>query len=245
MTATKLRKASAKLKTQTKPTAAEKSGKSVKLKGPVQPLSPEDSAPARSTRQKQGDSTRQKILRAATLEFAEHGFKGSSTHQIGQRAGVPQGLLRYHFGPKESLWKEVVNQVFLDLAKGMLPAQIELDPTRRLALALRQYVQFTARHPEHSRLMQQEGKTPGLRLDWLVATHIQPLYLKLAVLLEMVQAQGSLPKMPAIFLHYIFNGAAQAIFALKPEYERLSGKKHMSQTDIDAYADALVALVLR
>jgi AcrR family transcriptional regulator len=56
----------------------------------------------------EGESfTRDRILRAAEMTFAEHGYAGSSLREIVRRAHVTQALVTYYFGSKEALFKEV------------------------------------------------------------------------------------------------------------------------------------------
>jgi len=50
----------------------------------------------------------ERLLSAALQAFARTGFEGASTHGIAKLAGVPQGLVRHHFGSKEGLWSAVV-----------------------------------------------------------------------------------------------------------------------------------------
>ena len=52
--------------------------------------------------------TRERILRAALEAFSENGFEGATTREIATRAGVPLGLLQYHFGAKPKLWRAAV-----------------------------------------------------------------------------------------------------------------------------------------
>src|SRR5256885_12623190 len=53
-------------------------------------------------------SAREKLMSAGGRLFAERGFSGASTHALARAAGVPQGLVRYHCGSKEGLWRELV-----------------------------------------------------------------------------------------------------------------------------------------
>ncbi|ODN43725.1 TetR/AcrR family transcriptional regulator [Piscirickettsia litoralis] len=53
------------------------------------------------------DRTRDKIIKAAKHLFARHGFAGTSTLKITERAKVPHSLLFHHFTNKQNLWLAV------------------------------------------------------------------------------------------------------------------------------------------
>ena len=57
-----------------------------------------------------GADTRTKIIHAASDLFAERGYIGTTTRSIAERAGVNEVTLFRHFGTKENLAKEVMNQ---------------------------------------------------------------------------------------------------------------------------------------
>src|SRR5881296_1090978 len=48
------------------------------------------------------------VLDAALIEFAEHGFEGTSTEDIARRAGISQPYLFRLFGTKKELFKASV-----------------------------------------------------------------------------------------------------------------------------------------
>jgi AcrR family transcriptional regulator len=76
-------------------------------------------------------STRELILRAATSEFAEHGFRGASIRGIASAAGVSPGLVQHHFGTKDGLRQACDERVmyllkdsqYLLLQRGTIPLQ--------------------------------------------------------------------------------------------------------------------------
>lgn len=57
------------------------------------------------------DSTRERILDAAELLFAEHGFDGTSIREVTRAAGVNVAAVHYHFGSKEALLRGVADRV--------------------------------------------------------------------------------------------------------------------------------------
>jgi len=55
-------------------------------------------------------TTRQSILDAAVSEFWEHGYRGASVRDICGRAGASSNAITYHFGSKEKLYQEILDQ---------------------------------------------------------------------------------------------------------------------------------------
>ena len=122
------------------------------------------------------DPTRARILESALDLFSERSFEGASTRLIAERAGVQQPLLSYHFGNKEELWKAAVAQVFDDLAR-LMNERIDglrgVDELTVAKLVVADFVRFSAAHPELHRIIMQECKSDGGRLQWLVENHTQ------------------------------------------------------------------------
>lgn len=52
--------------------------------------------------------TRQRILAAATDEFAANGFSGARTARIAHRARINRAMLYYYFGSKHALFEQVL-----------------------------------------------------------------------------------------------------------------------------------------
>jgi AcrR family transcriptional regulator len=63
-------------------------------------------------------ATRSKIVRAAVLVFAEHGYDGASIRAIVARADVNQAAINYHFGNKEGLYRAVLKLALQALTAG-------------------------------------------------------------------------------------------------------------------------------
>ena len=135
-------------------------------------------APARASRPS-ADPTRERILAAALDLFSERSFEGATTREIAARAGVTQPLLNYHFQSKDALWRAAVDALFDSLSEALstraegLRGVDELTVTR---LIVREFIFFSARHPQLHRIITQECKVDGPRMDWLVERHIRPLY---------------------------------------------------------------------
>lgn len=205
-----------------------------------------NSAVATRAPQQRGLDTRARIVRAALSAFADLGFDGATTRDIAERAGVNQGLISYHFAGKLPLWQAAVDDIFATLRDHFaahLPALADADAATRLRLMVRHYVRFAAAHPELHRLMMQEGKHDGPRMQWLVDRHVRPLYELSTGLIADAQREGLIPDVPPLHLHYLLIGAVAHLFVVAPEIRRLSGSDPLQPAAIEAHADA-VATVL-
>ncbi|MDX9866359.1 MAG: helix-turn-helix domain-containing protein [Kiritimatiellia bacterium] len=64
--------------------------------------------------------TRDRILRAATKVFAEHGFREATTRMICAEAAVNSALVNYHFRSKAELYRAVIVSLFEHTGKPMM-----------------------------------------------------------------------------------------------------------------------------
>jgi TetR/AcrR family transcriptional regulator len=192
------------------------------------------------------DTTRERILDAALDLFSERSFEGATTREIARLAGVTQPLLNYHFRSKDELWRVAVDGLFAELS-GALAARLDglrgVDEVTTMRLLVREFVLFSASHPQVHRIITQECKTDGPRMDWLVERHIRPLYETTAQRLGHLLEQGLLPDIPVEHLYYIITGAGPTMFVLGPECRRLTGVDPADPAVVEAHADAVCRLL--
>lgn len=106
---------------------------------------------SRSSRRKPGrpketDSTdlRDRILDAAELEFADHGYSGARMRDIAARAGVNPALIGYYNGSKGALFEEVIRRKGARIAAARhanLDALLARTPAPRVREIVRAYLQ--------------------------------------------------------------------------------------------------------
>jgi TetR/AcrR family transcriptional regulator len=192
------------------------------------------------------DATRRRIVAAAVDLFSERSFDGATTREIAARAGVTQALLNYHFRAKDELWQTAVDSLF-----GMLEAAMDaraaglrgVDDTTSAKLLVREFVTFSARHPQLHRIIMQESKADGPRLDHLVDRHVRPIYERTIGILETLTRNGAVADIPPAHLYYILTGAGPTMFVLAPECRRLSGLDPSDDAVVEAHADAVCRLL--
>jgi len=65
-----------------------------------------------TTRERNPERSRERILDAALEEFAAKGFAGARVEAIAKRAGLNKQLISHHFGGKEGLYRAVMDRRF-------------------------------------------------------------------------------------------------------------------------------------
>lgn len=198
-------------------------------------------------RARQRAATRALILEAALQEFSANGFDGTSTRAIAASAGVHHALIKYHFQSKDLLWRAAVTFLF-ERQLGELaafPEPEQFDDKREYAREmLRQRVYYWARHPEHARLMVQESCRDTERLRWMVDTFIRNTSNASGKFAQWLQDEGLVPQVSTPVLVYILVGAAQLIYTLAPEVQKVWGIDPGDPEVIEAHVDALARLVI-
>jgi AcrR family transcriptional regulator len=202
-------------------------------------------SPARTPRPS-ADATRERILAAALDLFSELSFDGATTREIAARAGVTQGLLNYHFSSKDELWRAAVDSLYAELSEaldGRARGLRGVDPLTVAKLLIREFIYFSATHPQLHRIITQECKNDGPRMDWMVERHIRPRYEQTTALFTQLVKAGHVPDIPVAHLYYILTGAGPTMFVLAPECRRLSGIDPHAPGVIEAHADAVISLL--
>jgi TetR/AcrR family transcriptional regulator len=206
---------------------------------------PQVQATARVTRPS-ADATRDRIVAAAVDLFSERSFDGATTREIAAGAGVTQPLLTYHFRSKQELWRAAVDSLFDRLRRTMDERTAGLrgvDDVTTAKLLVREFVTFSARNPQLHRIIMQESKADGPRMDYLVDHHVRPIYERTTALFEQLARRGAVPAIPATHLYYILTGAGPTLFVLAPECRRLSSLDPSADAVVEAHADAVCRLL--
>jgi AcrR family transcriptional regulator len=71
-------------------------------------------------------NTHDKILQAARKLFARHGYDGTTTKELAEKAGIAEGTLFRHFANKKAILVEVATQGWVDLLTDLLTELSEM-----------------------------------------------------------------------------------------------------------------------
>ena len=207
-----------------------------------------ESTVPRAARAESHNDTPERILEAALETFSQKGFAGAKTRDIAARAKVTLGLLQYHFGTKDELWKAAVERAFARLGAGLdalLRRGGDLDERGLLRAVIRAHVTFVAESTEFIRIMHDEGKQKSPRMRWLADRYVGPLFREAIPVIEQAQKKGILLDGvdPSHFV-YTLVGAAGMIFHQAEECRRVAGFDPSTPEAVEAHCRVVESLFL-
>jgi TetR/AcrR family transcriptional regulator len=191
--------------------------------------------------------TQQKLLDAAVQAFSENGFKGTSTRDIADRAGVHHPLITYHFKNKDRLWRAAADRIFREFNISLVKAMAEVsetDPKAQGETFIRTYVKHSFTHPALHKIILQESSYPSDRLDWLVASHLKPLYEMVVGQLIKLQELGVSPAGNPALLYNMIRVSAGGLLALGLEVRGTSNFDFEDQAQRDELAEMIIRVFL-
>jgi len=110
------------------------------------------------------EKTRDRLLRAAAMEIARHGFKGASLRGMAARANIRAASI-FHYFPdgKEQLVHALLTHIMETIATRMTPtidAGTSLPPAELIVECAAQLWDFMAEHPEYAGALMREAFEP-------------------------------------------------------------------------------------
>ena len=140
------------------------------------------------------ERNKDRILRAATGEFARFGLGGARVDRIAERAGANKRMLYYYYGNKEALFLAVLESRYEHIRRAEHGLRLgDLEP----AEGMRRLIAFTwnyyLKHPEFLTLLNSENlhQARHLRRSRQVAAIHSPLVAMLKNLLERGARNGA------------------------------------------------------
>ena len=163
----------------------------------------------------QPEESRTAILKAAALEFAEHGIAGARTDAIAREARVNKALLYYYFKDKETLYGAVLDNAFSGLKNSVFQVlDGRLPPREKILAYVGAYFDFIASNQLYPRLMQREmmraREGESKIIDKLIKAYIQPIFLRVNQVLQEGIAKGEFR--PVKTEHFVPSMVAMIVF---------------------------------
>lgn len=171
--------------------------------------------------------TRERLLNAAVKEFAAHGYSGASTRNVSREAGVPHGLIAYHFGGKTGLWRAVIELLldgYRERAESRLRSLKGKDAVTQLRALQEDLFDFSPERLDFHRIMADVARTRGAQLKWVVREHFRHVYDLRASLIRKAQRSRRYVAGDPYHLQYALLGAYLMPLLLGPELSEMTGR---------------------
>lgn len=176
------------------------------------------------------DSTQEKILDAAEVQFAEFGYDGTTLRQIAQKVGIKEPSIYAHFAGKEAVYGAVIDRA-LQPFHAELEAWVKTEMTLRDLLGIpRRLLELHSRHPYAARIMHREFCLPQDRISPQVRAWLDQIALQSQAFMTELQGQGQPAPDPArVVTHIItltnitlgfFSTQGMQANLLKDQYDR-------------------------
>ena len=109
--------------------------------------------------------SRQRILAAASAEFAARGFAGAGIDRIARRARVNKAMIYYHFKSKQALYAEILGEMYLALGERLrVVASLPGAPAQKIDAFVEALVQGVDARPHFLPMMLRELAEGGPHL---------------------------------------------------------------------------------
>ena len=181
--------------------------------------------PELRTRKRNPDISRERILAAATEEFATMGFGDARVDEIARRAGINKRMLYHYFGNKDELFQAVLESIYETICKAGQSLDLDSFGPRQGLTNLVDFVwNYYLDNPQSITLLNTENlhNARHLRFSEKTRTVHPPFESMIAKLLERGVAAGDFrPGVSAVALYitivgmvyyYLSNNATLSVF---------------------------------
>ena len=194
-------------------------------------------------------ATRKKLLTAARLEFARHGFAGARVDEIAERAAVNKQLVYHYFGDKDALYLAVLEWVYEDIREQERRLNLEgLPPDKAIRRLIEASFDHLAANPDFIVLLNDEnrGGAPHVRGSTRLEAMHSPLVKSVSHILHEGVRSGLFRKgIDPVQLYISIAGLSYFFFSNTPTLSAIFGKDLSSRAQRRARRRHVVDLVLQ
>jgi len=132
---------------------------------------------SKNNREEALNLTRQRLLDAAAVEFAQKGFAQANINQISIAAGYSKGTIYNYFTSKQALMKELIAAAgAAHVAYISEKIRLSENPATRLAMFFESGFAFINEHPTQARFLITTLYSPDLELRAAMFHAYQPMF---------------------------------------------------------------------
>lgn len=185
------------------------------------------------------------ILEAAEKVFAEAGFGGATMQLIADMAALPKANLHYYFPTKESLYRQVVQNIFQDWLQAADVFDAAAGPAEGLGAYIDAKMEISRRHPAGSKVWASEvmHRAPVIQ-DYLETTLVEWTEGRIAVIRGWIAA-GLMDPIDPRHLLYMLWATTQHYADFGHQIETLNGSRPLTDAQWAAAKRSVKRIILK
>ena len=185
-------------------------------------------------------------IRAATRRLLkEHSPAKITRFDVGRAAKVDPALIRYYFGDKSNLFREVIREGIDDLRRRRNALAAEGTTAEKLRARLKVWLEFFFETPHFHELVIEEvfyGEVDAAR--GLLSQFVQRVYPDLEDLVKAGIKSGDLRRVEPRFVYLVLVAMCEFFATARPLVEELFGKGCVDSKLVRAYGDFAADLLV-
>ncbi|WP_373050752.1 TetR/AcrR family transcriptional regulator [Thalassovita aquimarina] len=185
------------------------------------------------------------ILAAAEKVFSEAGFGGATMQLIADMAGLPKANLHYYFPTKESLYRQVVENIFQFWLQAADVFDDADGPAEGIGAYIDAKMEISRRHPSGSKVWATEvmHRAPVIQ-DYLETTLMEWTEGRAAIINRWI-AEGRMDPVDPDHLLYMLWATTQHYADFSHQIETLNGGKPLDDAQWEAAKASIKRIILK
>lgn len=185
------------------------------------------------------------ILDAAEKVFAEAGYGGATMQLIADLSGLPKANLHYYFPTKESLYRQVVENIFNIWLQAADVFDAASGPAEGLGAYIDAKMEISRRHPAGSKVWASEVMhNAPVTQDYLETTLVEWTDGRIAAIQEWID-EGLMDPIEPRHLLYLLWATTQHYADFSHQIETLNGAQPLSDAQWSDAKESLKRIILK
>jgi len=194
------------------------------------------------------ENTRERFLITAKRMFAAKGFYGTSIANISEEMGMTKQALLHHFGSKEKLYAEIMQEIGDRSMSILATAQAQdTNAEAKFKTALLDLYDLEAKYPEDTQIMFRELLDVERRASDIHNWYLKPFLETLVLMLKQIKTPDKLSHKQALAVVYPILGSINYLIASRFALQQMYGThtyRHMQsyyQAQLNDQLDSLIS----
>jgi TetR/AcrR family transcriptional regulator len=187
-----------------------------------------------------------KILEAAEKVFAANGFRGATTADIAEEAGLPKANIHYYFGTKAKLYRTVIDDIVDLWLSSFREISENDDPASTLADYIRAKMELSQNRPEASRVFANELIRGAPRIKPYLSGELKEWVDHKASIIDKWIEQGKIAPVDSRKLIFHIWAMTQTWADFEVQWAAILGNEDgLQKTDYENATNSIITTVLR